>query len=157
VVQRIVMVPAASGPIAPGDRVVVQATLEAQRGTDIFAVPHLPVGFAIVSAPGGGASVLPDRSSSGDSGVALTTVRTGDLPGDTVVSATAGTASAQLTLHAEAPVSAAARVTPPVSGDSRPASAGRHGFAVAALLVAAGFAAALILGVMRRPRREGTG
>ncbi len=151
-VQRIVMVPAASGPIAPGDTVEVQATLEAQRGTEIFAVPHVPVTFALVSASGSGAAVSPTRVSSGDTGVALMRVRTGDLPGDTVVSATSGTASAQLALHTDLPVSAAAHVAPPATPGAGSGSGGGHRLAWAGMLAAAGILGAAALGLVRRRR-----
>jgi hypothetical protein len=155
VVQRIVMVPAVSGPIAPGDTVEVQATLEAQRGTDIFAVPHVPVTFTIVAAHGNGATVAPARVSSGESGVAMARVRTGDLPGDTVVSATSGTASAQLALHADLPVTgAAAHLAPPVTSGDGSGSGGGHGIALVGLLAALGILGAAGLGLVRR-QREG--
>lgn len=150
VVQRIVIVPAASGPIAPGDTVEVQATLEAQRGTEIFAVPHVPVSFALVAASGGGAAVSPARVSSGDTGVALMRVRTGDLPGDTVVSATSGAASAQLALHTDLPVSAAAHVAPPATPGGSSAPEGGHRLAWAGVLAAAGIVGAAVLGLVRR-------
>jgi|HubBroStandDraft_6_1064221.scaffolds.fasta_scaffold38052_3 hypothetical protein len=152
VVQRIVMVPAAPGRIAPGDTVEVQATLEAQRGTDIFAVPHVPVVFTLVAASGGGATVIPAQVSSGDSGVALVRVRTADLAGDTVVSATSGTASAQLALHTDLPLSAAARVAPPDTGGASPGSGGGHRLAWAGVLAAAGVLGAAALGLARRQR-----
>jgi hypothetical protein len=152
VVQRIVMVPAAPGPIAPGDTVEVQATLEAQRGTDIFAVPHVPVTFALVTASGNGAALIPARVSSGDSGVALVRVRTGDLAGDTVVSATSGMASAQLGLHTDLPLNAAARVAPPDTAGASSGSGG-HRLAWAGVLAAAGVLGAVLLALGRRPRR----
>jgi hypothetical protein len=148
-VQRIVMVPAVSGPIAPGDTVEVQAILEAQRGTEIYAVPHVPVSFAIVSGPGNGGSVTPARESSGDTGVAVARVHTGDRPGDTVVSATSGAASAQLTLHTDlAATGASARVAPPATAGG-PDSGGRRGALIGALVVL-GVLAAAVLGLARR-------
>jgi hypothetical protein len=153
VVQRIVMVPAAPGPIAPGDTVEVQATLEAQRGTDIFAVPDMPVVFTLVAASGGGAAVIPARVSSGDSGVALVRVRTADLAGDTVVSATSGTASAQLVLHTDLPVSAGARVAPPGTAGASSGSGGGHRLVWAGVLAAAGVLGAAALGLTSRRRR----
>ena len=150
-VQRIVMVPAVSGPIAPGDTVEVQAILEAQRGTDIFAVPHVPVAFAIVSSSGGGAAVTPAKAGSGDTGVAIARVRTGDRPGDTVVSATSGTASAQLTLHTDIPATgASARVTGPATSGGDTGSGGGHRVALIGLLVALGVLGAISLGLVRR-------
>jgi 6,7-dimethyl-8-ribityllumazine synthase len=149
VVQRIVLVPSASGTIAPGDTVEMQATLEAQRGTDIFAVPRVPVTFAIVAASGDGAAVIPARTSSGDTGVAVVRVRTGDLTGDTVVSATSGTASAQLALHTDLPVSAAVPGTSPGTAGAR----GGHRLAWAGVLAAAGILCAAVLGLARRQRR----
>ena len=149
-VQRIVMVPAVSGPIAPGDTVEVQAILEAQRGTDIYAVPHVPVTFALVSVAGAGGAVSPTRVSSGDSGVAIARVRTGDRPGDTVVTATSGTASAQLTLHTDlAAAGAAARVTAPATSGGESGSGGRRAALVGAL-AALGILGALSLGLVRR-------
>ena len=150
-VQRIVMVPAVSGPIAPGDTVEVQAILEAQRGTDIFAVPHVPVAFAIVSSSGGGGAVTPAKASSGDTGVAIARVRTGDRPGDTVVSAPAGTASAQRTLHTDIPATgASARVTGPATSGGDTGSGGGHHVALIGLLVALGILGAISLGLVRR-------
>ncbi|HEY0409131.1 MAG TPA: hypothetical protein VGE42_02580, partial [Candidatus Dormibacteraeota bacterium] len=129
------------------------ATLEAQRGTDIFAVPHVPVIFSLVAASGNGAAVIPAQVSSGDSGVALVRVRTADLAGDTVVSATSGTASAQLALHTDLPLRAAARVTPPDTTGASSGSAGGHRLAWAGLLVAAaGVLGAAALGLARRRR-----
>jgi hypothetical protein len=155
VVQRIVMVPAVSGPIAPGDTVEVQATLEAQRGTDIFAVPHVPVTFTIVAARGNGAAVTPARGTSGESGVAMARVRTGDLPGDTVISATSGTASAQLALHADLPVTgAAAHLAPPATSGDGSGSSGGHRVALVGLLAALGILGAAGLGLARRPRHR---
>jgi hypothetical protein len=149
-VQRIVMVPAVSGPIAPGDTVEVQAILEAQRGTDIYAVPHVPVAFAIVSAVGGGGAVTPAKASSGDTGVAVARVRTGDRPGDTVVSATSGAASAQLTLHTDvAATGASARVAAPATSGGESGSGG-HRVALIGLLAALGVLGALALGLVRR-------
>jgi hypothetical protein len=151
VVQRIVLVPAADGLIAPGDSVVVQATPEAQRGTDIYAVPHVPVVFSLLSSAGTGAAVVPSQTVSGDSGVAVVTVRTGDLPGDTVISASAGPASSQLPLHSVARVTGVAvPVVPPLSGTGHRVSTVGGKVAVAALLVAAAGAAALLLGLSRR-------
>jgi hypothetical protein len=146
-------VPAVSGAIAPGDTVEVQATLEAQRGTDIFAVPRVPVAFAIVAASGDGATVIPARVSSGDTGVTLVRVRTGDLAGDTVVSATSGTASAQLALHTDLPMSAAARVAPPDTAGGSSGWGGGHRLAWAGVLAAAGIVGAAVLGLTRRERR----
>jgi hypothetical protein len=144
------MVPAVSGPIAPGDTVEVQAILEAQRGTDIYAVPHVPVTFAIVSEPGAGSAVTPARVNSGDTGVAVARVRTGDRAGDTVVSATSGTASAQLTLHTDlAATGASARVTPPATSGDSSGSGGRRAALVGAL-AALGILGALSLGLTRR-------
>jgi hypothetical protein len=155
VVQRIVLVPAADGLITPGDSVVVQATPEAQRGTDIYAVPHVPVVFSVVSAAGRGATVVPSIAGSGESGVAVVTVRTGDLPGDTVISASAGSASSQLTLHSVARVTGVAvPVVPPLSGAGHRVSPAGGKVAVAVLLVVAACAAGLLLGVGRL-RREG--
>jgi hypothetical protein len=150
VVQRIVLVPAAPGPIAPGDTVEVQATLEAQRGTDIFAVPHVPVTFALVAASGNGAAVIPARVSSGDSGVALVRVRTADMAGDTVVSATSGTASAQLALHTDLPLSAAASVAPPGTAGASPGSGGGHRLVWVGVLAVTGVLGAAVLGLARR-------
>lgn len=154
-VQRIVLVPAAAGPIAPGDTVEVQATLEAQRGTDIFAVPHVPVVFALVSASGGGASLTPSRVDSGDTGVALVRVRTGDVPGDTVVSATSGTASAQLALHSDVRATGAAvHVNSPATGTDT-SSRGGPGLLWVAGLIVAGALGAAGMTLHRRPVSSG--
>lgn len=155
-VQRIVLVPAAPGPIAPGDTVEVQATLEAQRGTEIYAVPHVPVTFALLSSPGGGSSLTPARVTSDDTGVALVRVRTGDLPGDTVVSASSATASAQLGLHTEVRATgAAADVTAPASGTEP--SAGGHTLVWIAGLLLAGVLGAAALSLGRWKRASGDG
>jgi hypothetical protein len=82
-------------------------------------------------------------------------VRTGDLPGDTVVSATSGTASAQLALHADLPVTgAAAHLAPPVTSGDGSGSGGGHGIALVGLLAALGILGAAGLGLVRR-QREG--
>ncbi len=150
--QRIVLIPAISGPVVPGDTVEVQATLETQRGTEIFAVPHAPVSFTLLSAPGGGAAVSPARVSSGDTGVAVARVRTGDLAGDTVIAAASGTATAQLSVHTDVPVSAAAQVTPPLTPGTA-APSGGHRLAVAALVAALACACVLVVALVRRPRQ----
>jgi hypothetical protein len=159
-VERIVLVPSAVGPIAPGDRVVVQATLEAQRGTDIYAVPHVAVAFALLSAPGAGASLSSSRVDSGDSGVAEVTVRTGDLPGDTVISAAAGSAGSELGLHTVAHGSGPpAALATPLTGAPRPVSGAGDHLATAVVLVVAGSAgtivlAAVLVGMSRRSPRK---
>jgi hypothetical protein len=145
-------VPAASGAIAPGDTVEMQATLEAQRGIDIFAVPRVPVTFAIVAASGSGAAVTPAGMSSGDTGVVLVRVRTGDMTGDTVVSATSGTASAQLALHTDLPARAAAPIASPGTAGARGGVGGGHRLAWVGVLAAAAILCAAALGLARRQR-----
>jgi hypothetical protein len=87
----------------PGGEVLVQATTEAQRGTDTYAVPHAGITFSIASQPGAGAFVDPAQADSGDTGVAVVTVQTSDQPGDTVVHAVSGSASTDFTVHADPP------------------------------------------------------
>jgi len=94
----------ASEPAArPGAEVLVQATTEAQRGTDTYAVPHAAITFSIASQPGAGAFVDPTQADGGDTGVVVVTVQTSDQPGDTVVHAVSGGAAADFTVHADPP------------------------------------------------------
>jgi hypothetical protein len=82
--------------------------------------------------------------------VALVRVRTADMAGDTVVSATSGTASAQLALHTDLPLSAAASVAPPGTAGASSGSGGGHRLAWVAVLAAAGVLGAAALGLARR-------
>jgi len=130
-VQRILLVAGTAAPVAPGSTVAVQATLEATRGSDTYSVPRAPVSFAITASSGHGAKVDPDRAVSGDTGVAIVTLRTGDAPGDTVLRATSGTAAAELQLHASG-----APVKPASDSNGRgalPTSAGRRPLVIAGL------------------------
>jgi hypothetical protein len=103
-VQTVLLQLASAPPDHPGGSVLVQCTLEAQRGADTYAVPHAPTTFTITSETGSGASVDPSSTDSGDTGVVVATVKTGDLPGDAVVHAESGTATADLRIHADAVV-----------------------------------------------------
>ncbi len=163
-VQTIQLALASSAPPAPGSEVLVQATLEAQRGSDTYAVPHATVSFSITSAPGSGAAVDPAQADSGDTGVVVVTVRTGDQPGDTVVHAVSGNAATDISLHAEArstPSPTPHPTTAPVAVTSGNNSGkGSRPLLVAGLasLLAAmvgGYAAALVLGRLPNPFQRG--
>jgi hypothetical protein len=162
----------ASAPAAkPGATVLVQGTLEAQRDADTYAVPHAKVVLSIASQPGRGANVIPAELDSGDTGVVLLTVVTSDKPGDTVVHAQSGNATADVTVHVDTPaVSSPAPSLKPAAG-VRPGggNSDTHGYlvaALAALIVAlvAGYLTALALGRLPNPlqrrsawgRRSGT-
>jgi hypothetical protein len=148
----------ASAPAAkPGATVLVQGTMEAQRASDTYAVPHAKVVLTVSSEPGRGANVIPAELDSGDTGVVLLTVVTSDKPGDTVVHAVSGSATADLTVHVGNAVATAAPSAKPAAG-VRPGggSSDTHGYLVAALaglIVAllAGYAAALALGRLPNP------
>jgi hypothetical protein len=169
-VQTIVLQLASSPPDHPGAAVLVQCTLEAQRGADTYAVPHAPISFSIISETGSGARVDPSSTDSGDTGVVVATVKTGDKPGDTVVHAESGNATADLRIHADAVVLTSPHPgispvpLPPVQNSTT------KGFVIAglsALIVAlvAGYATALALGRFPNPlqrrsiwgRRSGSG
>lgn len=109
-VQQVELSPATTSPVSPGSAVAVQAILEAKRGTELFSVPHAAVAFAIVSASGLGATVVPANGTTDDAGTIVVTVLLGDLPGETVVGATSGSASAQLPLESRYEA-----MTPPAS------------------------------------------
>jgi hypothetical protein len=158
-VQSINLQVASAPPSHPGGSALVQGTLEAQRGTDTYSVPHAGVVLTIASSPGHGANVIPAELDSGDTGVILVTVVTGDRAGDTVVHAQSGSAGADVTVHTDAAAAASAHSTaPPVAagtgGNSRGSdSRGYLISALAALIVAlvAGYIAALALGRMPNP------
>lgn len=101
-VQSILLVPL-SDDVPPGSTVDLRVTLEARRGSDVYAVPHARVSLRIVGAPGKGAAVTPESADSGDTGTLTVSVRTGDRPGRTVVAATAGTVSAEVAITTVAP------------------------------------------------------
>jgi hypothetical protein len=153
-------VAATAAPVAPGSTVAVQATLEATRGSDTYSVPHAAVTFVLSASAGHGARVDPDRSISGDTGVAIVSVRTGDQPGDTVVRATSGTAAAELQLHASgAPVNTASDRNG--RGAQLPNSAGRRPLVIAGLAafivtVAVALLASWRVDRLRRARRPGS-
>jgi hypothetical protein len=169
-VQTVLLQLASSPPDHPGAAVLVQCTLEATRGADTYAVPHAPVTFTIISESGSGAKVDPSSTDSGDTGVVVATVTTGDLPGDTVVHAESGNATADLRFHADA----AALISPHPGVSPVPLppvkNSATKGFVIAglsALIVAlvAGYATALALGRFPNPlqrrsvwgRRSGSG
>jgi hypothetical protein len=155
-VQTINLQIASAPPDHAGATVLLQATLEAQRGADTYAVPHASVVFTIISETGSGAEVTPQTADSGDTGVVVVTVTTGDKPGDTVVHAIAGAATADLRVHVDAQTVGPAKPTtkpvpaPPVSNSSaRPwLVAGLAGLIVALI---SGYAAALALGRLPSP------
>jgi len=161
----------ASAPAGkPGGSVLVQGTLEAQRDADTYAVPHAKVVLTITAEPGRGANVIPAELDSGDTGVVLLTVVTSDKPGDTVVHAESGNASADITVHAEKPLATPAASAKPAAGATPGGgSSDTHGYLVAslaALVVAlmSGYLTALALGRLPNPlqrrsawgRRSGT-
>jgi hypothetical protein len=151
----------AAAPSHPGAQVLLQATLEAQRDTDTYAVPHATVTFTITSQPGAGAFVDPPSQDSGDTGVVVVTVQTSDTPGDTVVHATAGNAAADITIHADPAVSTPTpspkphhAVTIGSTDGSSPTGSRRLLVASLAALLAAmvgGYLAALVLGRLPNP------
>lgn len=154
-VQDITMALASDQPSHPGAEVLIEATLEAQRGTDTYAVPHATVTFSISAQPGAGAFVDPPQLDSGDTGVVVVTVQTGDQPGDTVVHAVAGSAAADYTVHSDpatpTPTAIPARhATTPVGASGGGNSQARRLLvaSLAALLAAMGgaTAAAVVLG-----------
>jgi hypothetical protein len=160
-VQGINLQLAGAPPSRPGGSTLVQATLEAQRGADTYSVPHAKVVLTIASAPGGGANVIPAELDSGDTGVVLITVFTGDRPGDTVVHAVSGSASADVTVHTDAAAAASASggaaagaaVSAPPGTNTRSDSRGYLIAALAALIVAliAGYITALVMGRLPNP------
>jgi hypothetical protein len=169
-VQNVLLQLASAPPDHPGGEVLVQCTLEAQRGADTYAVPHAPVTFTITSETGSGAGVDPSSTDSGDTGVVVATVKTGDLPGDTVVHAESGAATADLRIHADAVVVASPHpnVSPvPLPPVTNSATRGYVIAGLSALIVAlvAGYATALALGRFPNPlqrrsvwgRRSGSG
>jgi hypothetical protein len=156
-VQTISLQLASAPPSKPGATVLVQATLEARRGADTYAVPHASVSFSIVWSAGRGANAVPAQLDSGDTGVVVVDVVTGDRPGDTVVRAVSGNASADLTVHADAqsvappaPSTTPVRTTP---GTNTPASRGLLVAGLAGLIVAllAGYVTALAMGRLPNP------
>ncbi len=170
-VQSILLQIASDPPSTPGGSALVQATLEAQRGADTYSVPHATVSFTVTAQSGSGANVVPAEADSGDTGVVLVTVFTGDRPGDTVVHAVSGSASADLTVHVAGP-----SPTPTPAGSGAVAAgpvkngpSDTHGYLVAALAalivaVIAGYITAMVMGRLPNPlqrrsvwgRRSGT-
>jgi hypothetical protein len=158
-VQTIGLDLASTAPSHPGAQVLLQATLEAQRDTDTYAVPHATVTFSITSSPGAGAFVDPAQTDSGDTGVVVITVQTGDQPGDTVVHAVSGNAAADFTVHAD-PAHPTPSPTPrhqsiaPVAANTGSNDSRRLMVAGLAALLAAmagGYVAALVLGRLPNP------
>jgi len=149
----------ASAPAShPGGQVLLQATLEAQRGTDTYSVPHADVSFTITSQPGAGAYVDPAKTDSGDTGIAVVTVQTGDAAGDTLVHAVSGSASADFTVHADppSPTPSPEHGAAPLVVSTPGGNSGSRALVVAGLsaLLAAmigGYAAALMLGKLPNP------
>jgi hypothetical protein len=151
----------ASEPAArPGAEVLLQATMEAQRGTDTYAVPHAAITFTIASQPGVGAFVDPPQADGGDTGVVVVTVQTSDQAGDTVVHAVSGGASADFTVHADPPTpsptpqrTAKPAGAPPVvtgsGGGPRPLMVA--GLSALLAAVVGGYATALALGRLPNP------
>jgi len=159
-VQTVNLALASAAPAHPGDEVLVQATLEAQRGTDTYAVPGATISFSITSQAGNGASVDPSQADSGDTGVVVVTVQTGDSPGDTVLHAVSGDASADITVHSDPQPTPSPMAKPThaagagVIGPSSPSNARRLLVAGLASLLAAMVAAytmALVLGRLPNP------
>lgn len=159
--QAIQLALASSAPPQPGGTVEVQATLEAQRGSDTYSVPHATVTFSVTSAPGSGAAVDPQQADAGDTGVVVVTLRTGDQPGDTVLHAMSGSAATDITVHT-APASTPAvtknpRRTAAVAPGTGPSPARRWLVAGLAALIAAtvaGYGMALFLGRLPNPFRR---
>jgi hypothetical protein len=170
-VQSILLQLASNPPGRPGGSALLQATLEAQRGSDTYAVPHATVTFSITSQPGGGADVVPAELDSGDTGVVLVTVYTGSKPGDTVVHAQSGDASADITVHTD-PAAATPTPTPRptvAAGPGKNGPSDMRGYLVAALAalivaVVAGYVTLMVMGSLPNPlqrrsvwgRRSGT-
>jgi hypothetical protein len=161
-VQSITLQLASAPPSHPGGSALLQGTLQAQRGSDTYSVPHAVVRLTVSSSSGKGAVVIPAELDSGDTGVVLVTVFTGDRPGDTVVHATSGNATADVTVHTAASSPAtptAAAAVPAIPGTNRPSDTRSYLVAaLAALVVAliAGYIAALVLGRMPNPFQRGS-
>jgi hypothetical protein len=159
-VQTIGLALASAPPPRPGAQVLVEATLEAQRDTDTYAVPHATVSFSIGSTSGVGAFVDPVQTDSGDTGVVVITVQTGDEPGDTVVHAVSGNATADFTVHAD-PAQPSPTPTPkhhsaaPVGVNTGSNNSGRRlmvaGLAALLAAMGGGYVAALVLGRIPNP------
>lgn len=158
-VQDVAMDLASEPPLRPGAEVLVQATLEAQRGTDTYAVPHAGIAFSITSQSGVGAFVDPATTDSGDTGVVVVTVQTGDQPGDTVVHAVAGNAQADFTVHSDPATPRPRATATPHAGAAVGATNGTNSgrrllvSSLAALLAAmtGSYVAALVLGRLPNP------
>jgi hypothetical protein len=156
-VQSILLQLASDPPSKPGGSALVQGTLEAQRDSDTYAVPHATVTFTVTSQPGSGADVVPAELDSGDTGVVLVTVHTGDRPGDTVVHAEAGAATADITVHTDAGAVASPTPRHPVAaGSVKNGPSDTRAYLVAALAalvvaVIAGYLAAMVLGRLPNP------
>lgn len=107
------LTPATQAAVAPASTVLVEVTCEAKKGSDTYSVLHVPVTLAV---SGTGASVTPTSGDSGDTGAFQATVVTTSVSGaDTVLTATVGSVTSQLTLHSSAtPAPAAGTSTPAV-------------------------------------------
>lgn len=148
-VQTIVLTPGSYAAIVPGANVLVQITCEAKRGADTYSIPHAAV---TLSVTGTGAAVSPEKGDSGDTGAFQAIVTTSTKAGeDTVLTATTGSATAQLTLHSAATAAAGAGSS---AGSARPtaataASGGGDDHSTRAVLIAIGAATVLsVLGVL---------
>lgn len=157
-VQSILLQVASDPPSRPGGSALVQATLEAQRGSDTYAVPHATVDFSVTSQPGRGANVIPAELDSGDTGVVLVTVYTGDRPGDTVVHAQSGGAGADITVHVGGPAATATPTPghPVAAGTGKNGPSDTRGYLVAALAslvvaVIAGYVTLMVMGHLPNP------
>lgn len=143
--------------VAPGSSVDVRVTLEARRGSDVYAVPHAHVDLRIVSAPGSGASVTPSSTDSGATGTVTVSVRTGDRPGKTVVAASSGSATGQATITAVVPTTPTAAASPTpgglaASGGAAGGTGQGRGMLVAGLIAASVGGLAAVAASIRRPR-----
>ena len=160
-VQTIELAVASAAASHPGDAVLVQATLEAQRDADTYSVPGATISFSITSSAGDDASVDPATATSSDTGIVVVTVQTGSQPGDTVVHAQSGNASADITVHAD-PASTPTPKPKPKHASAPPAgtsgsgsSTGRRllvgGLAALLAAMAASYAMVLVMGRLRMP------
>jgi len=157
-VQSISLLLASAPPSHPGGDALIQATLEAQRGADTYSVPHAHVAFLIAAQSGTGADVIPAQTESDDTGVVLATVVTGSRPGDTIVRAISGNASADIRIAAGATPSPTPQSTRQAvaAGPVKNGPSDSHGYLVAALAalvtaLIAGYVAAMALGRLPNP------
>jgi hypothetical protein len=149
-VQTIVLSPATAGPVPAGSTVAVQASMEAKRGADLYSVPHAAATFSIISSSGQGARVTPSTGTADDTGTLVVNVVTGDQPGDTVVGATSGGASAQVILHSTADTTLSASSSGVVAGSGGGSSGVQRPLLIAGL---AAVTAAVIVGLLARAGR----